>query len=114
MYWLGCPWGFLVLMLAAIKKIQIRTLPAGRNRTRLRGDAGEMSELSEARMMRIVDELAEAAQRVGLEVRREKIMREIGYRTRGGACRLRDKNLVIIDRHQPAPAQLEAIAEALP
>ena len=40
-------------------------------------------------MMRIVDELAEAAQRVGLEVRREKIMREIGYRTRGGACRLR-------------------------
>jgi len=72
-----------------------------------------MSELSEARMMRIVDELAEAAQRVGLEVRREKIMREIGYRTRGGACRLRDKNLVIIDRDQPAAEQLEVIAEAL-
>ena len=47
-----------------------------------------MSELSETRMMRIVDELAEAAQRVGLEVRREKIMREIGYRTRGGAIKL--------------------------
>jgi hypothetical protein len=74
---------------------------------------GEMSELSEARMMRIVDELAEAAQRVGLEVRREKIMREIGYRTRGGACRLREKNLVIIDRDQPAAEQLEVIAEAL-
>jgi len=72
-----------------------------------------MSELSETRMMRIVDELAEAAQRVGLEVRREKIMREIGYRTRGGACRLRDKNLVIIDRDQPAAEQLEVIAEAL-
>ncbi|HXN13990.1 MAG TPA: hypothetical protein VN865_12830 [Candidatus Acidoferrales bacterium] len=72
-----------------------------------------MSELSEARMMRIVEELAEAAQRVGLEVRREKIMREIGYRARGGACRLRDKNLVIIDRDQPAAEQLEVIAEAL-
>jgi hypothetical protein len=84
-----------------------------RNRNRLRRDAGEMSELSETRMMRIVDELAEAAQRVGLEVRREKIMREIGYRTRGGACRLRDKNLVIIDRDQPAAEQLEVIAEAL-
>jgi hypothetical protein len=72
-----------------------------------------MSELSETRMMRIVDELAEAAQRVGLEVRREKIMREIGYRARGGACRLRDKNLVIIDRDQPAAEQLEVIAEAL-
>ena len=72
-----------------------------------------MSEISEGRMMRIVDELAEAAQRVGLEVRREKIMREIGYRTRGGACRLRDKNLLIIDRDQPATEQLEVIAEAL-
>jgi hypothetical protein len=79
----------------------------------MRRRVGEMSELSEARMMRIVDELAEAAQRVGLEVRREKIMREIGYRTRGGACRLRDKNLVIIDRDQPAAEQLEVIAEAL-
>jgi hypothetical protein len=72
-----------------------------------------MSELSEARMMRIVDELAEAAQRVGLEVRREKILREIGYRTRGGACRLREKNLLIVDRDQPASEQLEVIAEAL-
>jgi hypothetical protein len=73
----------------------------------------EMSELSEARVMRIVDELAEAAERVGLEVRREKILREIGYRTRGGACRLRERNLVIIDRDQPASEQLEVIAEAL-
>ena len=72
-----------------------------------------MSELSEARIMRIVDELAEAARRVGLEVRREKIMREIGYRTRGGACRLRDKNLLIVDPDQPAGEQLEVIAEAL-
>ena len=63
--------------------------------------------------MRIVDELAEAARRVGLEVRREKIMREIGYRTRGGACRLRDKNLLIVDPDQPAGEQLEVIAEAL-
>lgn len=64
-------------------------------------------------MMGLVDELAQAAQQVGLEVRREKILREIGYRTRGGACRLREKNLVIIDRDQPASEQLEVIAEAL-
>ncbi len=72
-----------------------------------------MSELSEARIMRIVEELAEAAERVGLQVRREKILREIGYRTRGGACRLREKDLVIIDRDQPASEQLEVLAEAL-
>ncbi len=72
-----------------------------------------MSELSEARIMKIVDELASVAERAGLQVRREKIMREIGYRTRGGACRLRDKDLIIIDRDQPAAEQLEVLAEAL-
>jgi hypothetical protein len=67
----------------------------------------------ESRLLRLVDELAEAATRVGLEVRRERILREVGYRARGGACRLRDKNLVIIDREQPAHEQLEVLAEAL-
>jgi hypothetical protein len=72
-----------------------------------------MSERNESRLLALVDELAEAAARVGLEVRREKILREIGYRARGGACRLRDKNLVILDREQPAHEQLEVLAEAL-
>jgi hypothetical protein len=72
-----------------------------------------MSEQKESRLMAVVDELVEAAKRVGLEVRREKILREIGYRARGGACRVRDRNLVIIDREQPAHEQLEVLAEAL-
>ncbi len=72
-----------------------------------------MSEIRESRLLKLVDELAEAAARVGLEVRREKILREIGYRVRGGACRVREKDLVIIDREQPAAEQLEVLADAL-
>ena len=72
-----------------------------------------MSERSESRLLRLVDELAEAAERVGLTVRRERILREVGYRARGGACRLHEKDLVIIDREQPAHEQLEVLAEAL-
>jgi hypothetical protein len=72
-----------------------------------------MSEQKASRLMRLVDELADAATRVGLEVRRERLLREVGYRARGGACRLRDKNLVIIDREQPPHEQLEVLAEAL-
>lgn len=72
-----------------------------------------MSEQKESRLLALVEELADAAKRVGLEVRREKILREIGYRARGGACRVRDRNLVIIDREQPAHEQLEVLAEAL-
>jgi len=72
-----------------------------------------MSERSESRLLRLVDELAEAAIRAGLEVRRERLLREIGYRARGGACRLREKDLVILDPNQPAGEQLEVLVEAL-
>ena len=71
-----------------------------------------MSEKS-ARLIKLADELIEAAQRLGLEVRREKILREVGYRARGGPCRLRDQDLVILDREMPPADQLEVIAEAL-
>lgn len=72
-----------------------------------------MSERSESRLLRLVDELAEAATRAGLEVRRERLLREVGYRARGGACRLREKDLVIIDPNQPASEQLDILVEAL-
>jgi hypothetical protein len=72
-----------------------------------------MSEQKESRLLRLVEELTDAAERVGLEVRRERIMREVGYRVRGGACRLREKDMVIIDREQPAAEQLEILVDAL-
>ncbi len=72
-----------------------------------------MSEQRESRTQRLLDELTEAAERLGIKVRREKLLREVGYRARGGACRLRESDLVIIDRDQPAHEQLEILAEAL-
>ncbi len=72
-----------------------------------------MGEQKESRVLKLIDELCEAAERVGLVVRREKILREVGYRARGGACRLREKDLVIIDRDQAPAEQLEILAEAL-
>ena len=72
-----------------------------------------MSDNKSTRLTRLIDELAEAAKRVGLEVRREKILREVGYRARGGACRLRDQDLLILDREQTPADQIEVLAEAL-
>jgi len=74
---------------------------------------GRMSEQKESRVERVFDELIEAPERVGLKVRREKLMREVGYRARGGHCRLRGDELVIIDRDQAPHEQLEIVAEAL-
>ena len=48
-----------------------------------------------------------------MQVRRERLLREVGYRARGGACRLREKDLVIIDSAQPPAEQLEVLLEAL-
>jgi hypothetical protein len=72
-----------------------------------------MSDKKGTRQLRLVDELEEAAKRIGLEVRRERILREVGYRARGGACRLREKDLIILDRDLPAADQIEVLAEAL-
>src|SRR5579862_9698931 len=66
-----------------------------------------------ARIVSLVEELAQAAERVGLKVRRERLLREVGYRARGGACRLRERDLVIIDSAQSPAEQLEVLLEAL-
>jgi hypothetical protein len=71
-----------------------------------------MSDKS-ARLLQLIDELSEAAKRLGLEVRREKILREVGYHARGGACRFRERNLIILDRAVTPAEQVEILAEAL-
>jgi hypothetical protein len=72
-----------------------------------------MSESKTTRLLRLVDELSDAARRLGLEVRREKLLREVGYRARGGACRLRNHELIILDRELGLPEQVDILAEAL-
>jgi hypothetical protein len=72
-----------------------------------------MSDSKTTRLLRLVEELSEAAQRLGLEVRREKILREVGYRARGGACRFRERNLIILDREMGPAEQVEILADAL-
>ena len=72
-----------------------------------------MSDGKSTRLFRLVDELSEAARRMGVEVRREKILREVGYRARGGVCRFRGRNLVILDREMGPADQIEILAEAL-
>ena len=66
-----------------------------------------------ARAAALVEELAGAAERAGMQVRRERLLREVGYRARGGACRFREKDLVIIDSAQSPAEQLEVLIEAL-
>ena len=61
----------------------------------------------------ILEELKGVAARVGLEVREERLLREIGYQVRSGSCRVRDQNLLFLDRDQPASARMEVLLDEL-
>ena len=61
----------------------------------------------------ILQELKDLAARVGLEVREEKLLREIGYQVRSGCCRVREKNLLFLDRELPPASRMEILLEEL-
>ena len=61
----------------------------------------------------ILEELKTLATRLGLEVREEKLLREIGYHVRSGACRIREQNLILIDRDLSPASRMEVLLEEL-
>lgn len=68
-----------------------------------------MSRRAEA----LCEEAKELAKRVGLVVREEILLREVGYRVRSGACRVRGEEIVFLDRNLPASERLQVLLDAL-
>lgn len=60
-----------------------------------------------------LEELKRAAERINLEVREEELLREVGYRARSGRCRLKDQQVVFIDRKLPLRERLDLLASEL-
>lgn len=54
----------------------------------------------------LLEELVARAKGLGIEVRTEKLLREVGYRAHSGRCRLNGKELIIIDRDAPLTDQV--------
>ncbi|MGH7899213.1 MAG: hypothetical protein ACREQQ_14755 [Candidatus Binatia bacterium] len=61
----------------------------------------------------ILEELKTLATRIGLEVREEKLLREVGYHVRSGTCRVRQQNLIFLDRDLAPAARLEILVDEL-
>ena len=61
----------------------------------------------------LLQELTETAQQRNIEVRTEKLFREVGYHAKSGRCRLKGQDLIIIDRDAPLAEQVEFLASAL-
>jgi hypothetical protein len=61
---------------------------------------------------RFQDLLAQA-KALNVQVRKEKLLREAGYRVRSGHCRLNGQDVIIIDRDAPLADQIEILAGEL-
>jgi hypothetical protein len=58
-------------------------------------------------------ELIEAAKTLNIEVRTEKLLREVGYRARSGRCRLNGRELILVDRDAPISDQIDFLSAEL-
>ena len=61
----------------------------------------------------LLDELKAAAEKLGMQVREERLLREVGYRVRSGRCRLRDDQIIFLERGLPTSVQLDVLVEEL-
>jgi hypothetical protein len=61
----------------------------------------------------LLEELIAAAGKLNIEVRAERLLREVGYHAQSGRCRLKEKDLIIIDRDSPLRDQVEFLSAEL-
>jgi hypothetical protein len=61
----------------------------------------------------LCEELKELAAKLGMRVREETLLREVGYRVRSGSCRVRGEDVVFLDRHATPGERVEVLLGAL-
>jgi hypothetical protein len=61
----------------------------------------------------LCEELKEVARRLGLQVRDEILLREVGYRVRSGLCRVRGEEVIFLDRSLPPEERVQVLLEGL-
>ena len=62
---------------------------------------------------RLFQELKGFAEQCGIEVRCEKLSRDLGYRVRSGGCTVNGKKWVIVDRRLPTGDRLDLLADEI-
>ena len=60
-----------------------------------------------------MQELKGLAEQLGIRVREEKLLREVGYHVRGGSCRVNGQEMVFLDRDLPLPDRVDVLVDEL-
>ena len=71
-----------------------------------------MAQLKQKQQLRM-RELIGTAQQLNIEVRTEKLLREVGYKPRSGRCRINGQEVILIDRDAPISEQIEFLVSEL-
>jgi hypothetical protein len=66
-----------------------------------------------ARLAALIAELENAAEAVGVRVRRERLMREVGYHARSGLCRVDGEEILFVDHDLTPDDEIELLALTL-
>lgn len=61
----------------------------------------------------LLERLKEVATASGLEVREERLLREVGYSVRSGICRLSEQEVLLLDKNATPAERIEAICGLL-
>lgn len=61
----------------------------------------------------LCEQLKELAERLGIRVREEVLLREVGYRVRSGLCRVRGEDVLFLDRHARVEEKVDALLREL-
>lgn len=68
-----------------------------------------MSRRAEA----LCEELKEVATRLGVQIREEILLREVGYRVRSGLCRVHGEDVIFVDRGLPPEERAQVLLDGL-
>lgn len=69
--------------------------------------------VADPRLESLLAELKRVATDLGIEVRQEKLLRDVGYRVRSGSCRVRESRIILLDRALPLPSQIDILVGEL-
>jgi hypothetical protein len=61
----------------------------------------------------LLQRLKDLVERVGVTVREERLVREVGYHVRSGACRLHGQDVLLLDSAASAAERIEALLDFL-
>jgi hypothetical protein len=78
-----------------------------------RGSSRRAGAARSPRLDALVEELRGIAERLGIRVREEKLLREVGYHTQSGRCRVGEEEILLLDHELSGDLKVDLLTSVL-